>query len=325
MAPNPPKPPKVELPPPPPPARCPEGGDPEDEFRDRVERGLEHLWSLFGGARDVLGRVEVPPDPDDAVSPLPPPAEVRRQFVGSVLAAGWASPVWEAFGPDGHDTYGDWLARLAAVRDTPVALGTVWAMSVVGAIDEVTEHLLADSEDTFGVCSLFESAEGVAARLHGGRNGDGGPPEPVVHAYLPYSVARDVLAAKPPAPSRWRHPADERLIHALRKDAGFRAAVRGFDARGYARWVLAVLAGADFGRLRVELQLEFVRGHPPGPHAHGCVRWSRPAGVKHWAKVFRVHWNTMSVRLRSGAIHCRKFSPRLWQIAVDDLPDPDRR
>jgi len=50
------------------------------------------------------------------------------------------------------------------------------------------------------------------------------------------------------------------------------------------------------------------------------LKWSAPVGVKHWARIFDVHPNTMRKWLRNGVIRNEQLSPRRWRVAMEDLP-----
>jgi hypothetical protein len=65
---------------------------------------------------------------------------------------------------------------------------------------------------------------------------------------------------------------------------------------------------------------------PPAPAAETLPNegpWSEPNIIKHWAKRFRVHRNTMSKLLHSKKFHCKRHG-RFWMIKVADLP-PEKR
>jgi hypothetical protein len=74
-----------------------------------------------------------------------------------------------------------------------------------------------------------------------------------------------------------------------------------------------ILAGVDPEALE---QLATVTARLPD----APIKWSRPNSVSCWAKVFAVHRNTMSVRLRTGRIRAEQFGARLWCVDIRALP-----
>jgi hypothetical protein len=49
-------------------------------------------------------------------------------------------------------------------------------------------------------------------------------------------------------------------------------------------------------------------------------KWSVPDSPSVWAKVFKVHYNTMIKWLKTQAIKNLQVSPRRYRIAIEELP-----
>ena len=50
------------------------------------------------------------------------------------------------------------------------------------------------------------------------------------------------------------------------------------------------------------------------------LKWSQPAGLKIWAEIFGRHRNTMRKWLDHQTIRNEHMSPRLWRVAIEELP-----
>lgn len=50
------------------------------------------------------------------------------------------------------------------------------------------------------------------------------------------------------------------------------------------------------------------------------IKWSQPMGLKKWADVFGTYSNTMQAWFKNQIVRNKQMSPRIWRVAVKDLP-----
>jgi len=50
------------------------------------------------------------------------------------------------------------------------------------------------------------------------------------------------------------------------------------------------------------------------------LRWSQPMKLSDWAAIFHVHRNTMRKWLDNQIIKNQQISPRMWRVAIEELP-----
>lgn len=53
--------------------------------------------------------------------------------------------------------------------------------------------------------------------------------------------------------------------------------------------------------------------------------WSHPTSLKEWADRFFVCPRTLKAMIVKGTIAAKQVSPRLWRIAIEDLPPDTKR
>ena len=62
-----------------------------------------------------------------------------------------------------------------------------------------------------------------------------------------------------------------------------------------------------------------VGGSPSEPGVTPALKWTVPDRISVWARIFRLHRNTMRRRLQTQAIKNEKVG-HLYKVAVEDLP-----